>query len=125
MTETNAPHCTVIGQDYVERPTSIGPVIPIAQIKIVHPETRAEVPQGQTGILLARGPNIMKGYVNNPKATAEALDQDGWMDTGDIALIDKDGFVHLSDRAKDIIIRGGENVSCQVSGLTSDRVTGG
>lgn len=111
MTETNAPHCNVIGQDYVERPTSIGPVLPICQIKIVDPETRAELPTGQAGLILARGPNIMRCYVNNPKATNEVLDADGWLDTGDVGLIDKDGFVHLSDRAKDVIIRGGENVS--------------
>lgn len=119
MTETNAPHCTVVGQDYIERPTTIGPVIPICGIKIVHPETRKEMPTGQPGILLARGPNIMKCYVNNPKATAEVLDKDGWLDTGDMALIDQDGFVHLTDRAKDIIIRGGENVSI----IGKDRLT--
>jgi acyl-CoA synthetase (AMP-forming)/AMP-acid ligase II len=110
MTETNAPHCSVLGQDYVERPTSIGPVLPICQIKIVDPETRKELPQGQAGIILARGPNIMKGYLNNPEATAEVL-VDGWMDTGDVGMIDPDGFVHLSDRHKDIIIRGGENIA--------------
>ncbi|BEJ13945.1 hypothetical protein CspHIS471_0311190 [Cutaneotrichosporon sp. HIS471] len=110
MTETNAPHCNVNGQDYLERPTSIGPVLPICQIKIIHPETRKELPQGEAGIILARGPNIMKGYLNNPQATAEVL-QNGWMDTGDVGLIDPDGFVHLSDRHKDIIIRGGENIA--------------
>jgi len=110
MTETNATHTHLIGPDYVERPTSCGPCLPITEVKIVHPETKKEVPTGSMGIVFARGSNIMTEYVNNPKATREVLSADGWLDTGDMGFLDADGFLHLQDRAKDIIIRGGENI---------------
>ncbi|KAL1413244.1 hypothetical protein Q8F55_000998 [Vanrija albida] len=110
MTETNGVHMMVNGQDYVDHPTSVGIPIPIAEIKLVDPDTRKEVPRGQMGLLLVRGINIMKEYVNDPKATAKALDKDGWLNTEDMAIVDSDGLVHITDRLKDIIIRGGENI---------------
>ncbi|WOO76932.1 3-[(3aS,4S,7aS)-7a-methyl-1,5-dioxo-octahydro-1H-inden-4-yl]propanoyl:CoA ligase [Vanrija pseudolonga] len=110
MTETNAMHMAVNGQDYIQRPTTVGVPTPISEVKIVDPETRKELPTGQMGLLLARGVNIMKEYVGDPKATANALDKDGWLDTGDVAIVDSDGFVHITDRMKDIIFRGGENI---------------
>jgi acyl-CoA synthetase (AMP-forming)/AMP-acid ligase II len=110
MTETNATHTHAIGPDYVQRPTSCGPCLPITELRVVDPDTRKDVPTGTAGIILARGSNLMKEYVNNPKATRETIDADGWLDTGDMGLVDADGFLHLQDRAKDIIIRGGENI---------------
>ncbi|KAK1923795.1 hypothetical protein DB88DRAFT_492483 [Papiliotrema laurentii] len=111
LTETNAYVCSIAGQDYVERPASTGPPVPICDTKIVHPTTRVELPQGQIGVLLVRGPQVMKLYVNDPAATAKAIDREGWLDTGDIACIDADGFIYIKDRLKDIIIRGGENIT--------------
>lgn len=111
MTETNATHTHHLHLDYHERPTSCGPCVPITELKIVDPKTRKVLGRNEAGIVHARGSNIMKCYVNNAKATAEAIDKDGWLDTGDMGLVDDDGFLHLQDRAKDIIIRGGENIA--------------
>ena len=69
------------------------------------------VPAGQPGQLCVRGPAVIRGYLNKPEATADAI-RDGWFNTGDIARIDDDGFVYIVDRAKDMVLRGGENVYC-------------
>jgi acyl-CoA synthetase (AMP-forming)/AMP-acid ligase II len=111
MTETNAVVCHLSGPDYVIKPTSVGAPIPICDIKIVDPETRRELPRGSFGLLLSRGEGNMREYLNNPKATAETIDADGYVDTGDMGHIDEEGFLHLGDRMKDIIIRGGENIA--------------
>ncbi|KAL1405725.1 hypothetical protein Q8F55_007395 [Vanrija albida] len=110
MTETNSGHCAFVGQEYIDKPLACGQVMPVTEIRIVDPVTKAELPAGREGLLLAKGQNVMKEYVNNAKATAEALTPDGWLDTGDIAFVDAFGDLHITDRAKDIIIRGGENV---------------
>jgi len=87
---------------------SVGKPNAINEIRIVRPDG-TEAPQGETGELLARGPNIMKGYWKRPEETAAAL-KDGWLHTGDVARIDEHGYVHLLDRMKDMVITGGENV---------------
>ena len=87
---------------------SVGKPNCLVDLKVVNPEGDT-LSSGETGVLLARGPNITKGYLNLPEQTAEAL-QDGWLRTGDIARIDEDGYVYLVDREKDLIITGGENV---------------
>ncbi|GMK58062.1 hypothetical protein CspeluHIS016_0500940 [Cutaneotrichosporon spelunceum] len=110
MTETNSTTTGACGIEYVNKPLACGAPLPIADLKIVDPATRREMPTGEQGVLLSRGSSMMKEYVNNPKATAETLDADGWLDTGDIAYIDAEGDLHIADRAKDIIIRGGENI---------------
>ncbi|KAL1412055.1 hypothetical protein Q8F55_003052 [Vanrija albida] len=110
MTETNAIHCMHGGPDYVDRPTSCGPPVPTALVRIVDPETRRDVPAGTAGLVLAKGPNIMTEYYGNPEATAAALDKDGWLDTGDGGYLDAEGWLFITDRIKDIIIRGGENI---------------
>lgn len=110
MTETNAYACGIAGDDYLSKPKSTGPPVPICSLRIVDPETKREVPVGQMGVIHLRGANIMKEYVRDPKATAEALDADGWMDTGDVGYVDEENFLFIADRAKDLIIRGGENI---------------
>ena len=94
---------------YKEKPGSCGVAPRVAQTKVVD-EDGAEVPTGERGELCLRGPHVFVEYHNKPEATAEAIDADGWFHTGDIAILDEDGFVSIVDRAKDVVIRGGENV---------------
>jgi acyl-CoA synthetase (AMP-forming)/AMP-acid ligase II len=111
MTETNALGMMVGGPDYIARPATCGRLIPPLQEVRFLDEGGNDVPLGTVGELTLRGPNIMRGYLNNPAATAEVL-KDGWFRTGDLARIDEDGFIYIVDRKKDIIIRGGENIAC-------------
>jgi long-chain acyl-CoA synthetase len=91
-----------------------GQPIPFTEIKIVDPETRQELPQGDRGLVLARGPQIMEGYYRNPEATQKAIDPEGWFDTGDLGWISRDGNVVLTGRAKDtIVLTNGENIEPQ------------
>ncbi|MBX9797629.1 class I adenylate-forming enzyme family protein [Sphingomonas sp.] len=109
MTETMA---TVTGhgaEDYLNRPTSAGPAVAVADLKIMNEDGTAELPVGEVGELWARGPMIVKGYWNKPEATAATF-VDGWVRTGDLARLDEEGFLYIVDRAKDMIIRGGENI---------------
>ena len=110
MTETSATHTHHIGEDYLNRPDSCGPAAPVSRIRIVDQDGH-DLPTGGVGELLAYGPNIVKGYWNRPEATAKTF-VDGWVHTGDIAKVDDEGFCYIVDRAKDIIIRGGENIFC-------------
>ena len=73
-------------------------------------DDRKELPQGEVGEIVIRGHNLMKGYWNRPEATEDAIDQDGWFRSGDMARIDEDGYFFIVDRKKDLIIRGGYNV---------------
>lgn len=113
MTETSSTCSTNSGADYISRPDSCGPILPVCDAKIVD-EDGNELPTGgeATGELWVRGPNIVKGYWNKPESTAETFTEDGWLKTGDIARIDEEGFIYIVDRAKDMVIRGGENVYC-------------
>jgi acyl-[acyl-carrier-protein]-phospholipid O-acyltransferase/long-chain-fatty-acid--[acyl-carrier-protein] ligase len=88
---------------------SIGHPLPGIGVRIVDPETMAPLPQGETGLLLVRGPNVMQGYLNRPQKTAEVL-RDGWYNTGDIAAMDEDGFVRITDRMSRFSKIGGEMV---------------
>ncbi|MEG3175117.1 class I adenylate-forming enzyme family protein [Sphingomonas sp. RB3P16] len=109
MTETMA---TVTGhgaEDYLTRPTSAGPAVPVADLKIMDEDGLRELPTGEVGELWARGPMVVKGYWNKPEATAATF-VDGWVRTGDLARLDAEGFLYIVDRAKDMIIRGGENI---------------
>ncbi len=93
-----------------KRVNTVGRVLPGVEMKIVDPATGDELPPGKHGEICARGYNVMKGYYNDPQATALAIDEDGWLHTGDIGMVDEDGYLYITGRLKDMIIRGGENI---------------
>ncbi|GAA4776761.1 class I adenylate-forming enzyme family protein [Stakelama sediminis] len=109
MTETMATVTQHSGEDYLNRPESCGPPVPVADLKIMDMDGVHELPLGEVGELWAKGPMIVKGYWNKPEATAETF-VEGWVRTGDLARLDDEGFCYIVDRAKDIVIRGGENI---------------
>jgi long-chain acyl-CoA synthetase len=110
LTETNAYGPQNGGADYLSHPTSTGRATPILSIEI-RDEMGRPVPVGERGEIWFKGPNLIRGYWNRPEATAETI-VDGWLRTGDIGRLDDEGFVYVEDRAKDIVIRAGENVYC-------------
>jgi len=110
MTETSSVVTSNSAEDLERRPDSIGTPMPCNDFRLVDGEGQ-DVPEGTPGELLVRGPNVIKGYWNRPEETLAALG-DGWLHTGDIVRIDKEGFFYALDRAKDMIIRGGENIYC-------------
>ena len=109
MTETMATVTGIAAEDYLAKPTSAGPAVPVADLKIMDEDGTHELPTGEVGELWARGPMIVKGYWNNPQATAATFIA-GWVRTGDLARLDEDHFCYIVDRAKDMLIRGGENI---------------
>jgi acyl-CoA synthetase (AMP-forming)/AMP-acid ligase II len=110
LTETSSVTTMNVGDDYVRKPDSVGVPVPVCDVQVVDPDG-APLPTGDVGELWIRGPNVVRGYWNKPEATAAAI-TDGWLHSGDIARLDEEGFVYIVDRAKDMIIRGGENVYC-------------
>jgi long-chain acyl-CoA synthetase len=110
LTETTSAVITNGGADYLARPDSIGRPVVTADVRIVD-DNGADVPLGQIGELWIRGPNVIPGYWKNPEAT-EAAFGGGWFRSGDLGYVDAEGFHHVVDRKKDVIIRGGENVYC-------------
>ncbi|MEH3159149.1 MAG: class I adenylate-forming enzyme family protein [Sphingomonas taxi] len=109
MTETTATVTQHGGEDYLNRPASAGAPVATADIEIRAEDGVTVLPPDTIGELWARGPMIVKGYWNKPEATAATF-VDGWVRTGDLARIDSEGFLFIADRAKDIVIRGGENI---------------
>lgn len=107
-----SPGCTqTTTDDSVERRVNtVGRAFPGVETKIVDPETGETLGPGQVGEFCARGYNIMKGYYKMPEATAQAIDKDGWLHTGDLATVDEAGYYKITGRIKDMIIRGGENI---------------
>lgn len=102
---------SAVNMDYfADRPESVGTVPPVVDVEC-RDESGQPVPQGAVGEICVKGPIVVKGYLNRPEATAEAI-QKGWFHTGDIGRIDEDGFIYIVDRAKDMVLRGGENVYC-------------
>ncbi|HET9530069.1 MAG TPA: AMP-binding protein, partial [Blastocatellia bacterium] len=93
------------------RTQTVGRVLPEVEVKIIDPATGDPCPPGKSGELCCRGYNVMKGYYNNTKATAQAIDAEGWLHTGDQAMMDEAGYVRITGRIKDLIIRGGENIA--------------
>ena len=110
MTETNAYGPQNNGADYLTHPTSTGRATPILQIE-ARDDSGATLPVGEVGELWMQGPNLIRGYWHNAEATAETI-VNGWLRTGDIGHLDEEGFVYISDRAKDVVLRAGENVYC-------------
>ena len=111
LTESNAVGCISGHEDYVDRPGSVGrPTAPLVEIRIIDSQGQS-VAQGEVGEICLRSPAIAGGYWNCPEATAETF-VDGWVHTGDVGYQDEEGFLYIVDRLKDIIIRGGENISC-------------
>jgi acyl-CoA synthetase (AMP-forming)/AMP-acid ligase II len=110
MTETCGIIAALALEFFMDRPTSVGPAVPTMEARCVDPSGKT-LPPGEVGELVVRGAPVIRGYLNRPDATAEAI-SDGWLRTGDIAYLDEDGFIYLVDRAKDMVLRGGENVYC-------------
>ncbi len=111
MTETSPVSTQTGPDDSVElRVATVGRVQPHLEIKIVDPESGETVERGQGGEFCTRGYSVMLGYWDDPDKTAEAIDADGWMHTGDLATMDDDGYVNIVGRIKDMVIRGGENL---------------
>ncbi len=110
MTETSATAVSNVAEDYARKPASTGVTAPTGEAKIVGPDNK-EVARGEVGELWYKGPIVVRGYWNNPEATAETF-IDGWIKTGDLAKMDEEGFIYIVDRAKDMLIRGGENIYC-------------
>ncbi|MFK8022454.1 MAG: class I adenylate-forming enzyme family protein [Ilumatobacter sp.] len=110
MTETNAYGPQNTGDDFVNNPKSTGRPVPIMDVRVTDP-TGTPLSVGETGEIWFRSPSLIRGYWNRPDATAETI-VDGWLRSGDIGHLDEEGFVYVSDRAKDMILRGGENIYC-------------
>ncbi len=112
MTETHGIITANSARWFIAKPESCGPLVPTLEGKLVD-EDGNDLPAGPktVGVLCVRGSVVIKGYLNREEATADSI-RDGWLNTGDIARIDEDGFVYIVDRAKDMVIRGGENVYC-------------
>jgi len=112
LTEASPGITQTARDDTIEHRTqTVGMALPEMEVRIVDPATRDILGPNQHGELLVRGYNVMKGYYNNPEATRAAIDDEGWLRTGDQATIDEDGYARITGRIKDIIIRGGENIS--------------
>ncbi len=107
-----SPGCTMgeVNEDLDHRVETVGSAFPGVECKIIDPETGLDLPDGENGEFVARGYNIMKGYYKMPRATAQAIDEEGWLHSGDIACRTADGYYKITGRLKDMIIRGGENL---------------
>ena len=112
LTESSpVTHLTSSDASFEVRTETVGTNLPHQEVKIVDPATGTTVELGEAGEVCFRGYHVMKGYFRKPEATAEAF-IDGWFHTGDVGYMDENGFVYIVDRIKEIIIRGGENISC-------------
>ncbi|MEZ5247358.1 MAG: long-chain fatty acid--CoA ligase [Acidimicrobiales bacterium] len=109
LTETCGPGCLISPDDALVRAGSTGKAFFHTEVRVVD-EKGDDCGADEPGEVLIRGPHVMTGYWNRPEATAESIDDDGWFRTGDVAIMDADGFVYIQDRVKDMIISGGENV---------------
>ena len=111
LTEGSPVMTQTLPDDSMERRvTTVGKAMPGIEVRIVDPETNEEVERGAQGEVVCRGYNVMKGYYNMPEATEKAVDKDGWLHSGDLGVMDEHGYVRITGRIKDMIIRGGENI---------------
>ena len=101
---------TCLSDSFEQRCTTVGRDYPFVEVKVLDPETGEECPVGVQGEMCCRGFNVMKGYYKNPQATAEVIDKNGFLHSGDLGVKDADGYYRITGRIKDMIIRGGENV---------------
>ena len=111
LTETSSVTTSNGGADYLRKPTSSGRAVPVMEVRVVDDDGNP-VPTGEVGEICFRGPNLIRGYWNNPEATAEVIDDDGWLRSGDLGRLDDEGFIYVEDRAKDMVLRAGENIYC-------------
>ena len=111
MTECSGSVAMAVGEDFIRNRASAGRVLNLVDMKVVDPDGNA-LKSGEAGEIVVRGPMVMKGYWNNKEATDDVLAQDGWLNTGDVGYIDKEGYVFIVDRKKDMVISGGENIYC-------------
>jgi acyl-CoA synthetase (AMP-forming)/AMP-acid ligase II len=103
LTETSpVTHCNPIDPERV-KPGTIGPPLPDTECRLVDPDSGEELGAGERGELWVRGPQVMRGYLNNPEATSATIDADGWLHTGDVAVFDEDGYFQIVDRLKELI----------------------
>ena len=111
LTEVS-PVCTMtnVSDSIEKRVSTVGRKMPFVEVKVVDPETYEELPPNTPGEVIVRGYSVMKGYYKMPEATAQAIDKDGWLHSGDLAAVDPEGYFHITGRIKDMIIRGGENI---------------
>ena len=110
LTETSALSTVNVAEDYIARPESVGQAAPICAIKIIA-QDGTEQASGEVGEICVKGPQVIKGYWNNPEATAKTI-IDNWLHTGDLGHVDEEGFLYVVDRIKDMLLRGGENIYC-------------
>ncbi|MDD2643846.1 MAG: AMP-binding protein [Methanobacteriaceae archaeon] len=111
LTEAAPGFTQTCAEDTFEKKVNtVGRKFPNIEVKIVDPETGEELPQGEKGEIMCKGFNVMKGYYNMPEKTAETIEPDGWLHSGDLAVEDEDGYYSIVGRIKDMIIRGGENI---------------
>ncbi|HNZ81346.1 MAG TPA: AMP-binding protein, partial [Bacteroidales bacterium] len=101
---------TTVNDSFEIRCTTVGRSYPFTEVKVVDPETGKECPPGVQGEICCRGYLLMKGYYKNPQATAEVIDKDGFLHSGDLGIVDENGYYRITGRIKDMIIRGGENI---------------
>jgi fatty-acyl-CoA synthase len=110
MTETSPVSFQSATNDPIDcRVATVGRIHPHLEVKIINPEGKI-MPRGEIGELCTRGYSVMLGYWNDPEQTAEVIDDDGWMHSGDLAVLDADGYCRIVGRIKDLVIRGGENL---------------
>lgn len=110
LTETSALTTVCVAEDYLARPESAGMPAAVCDIKIMS-DDETRMPAGEIGEIRVKGPQVIKGYWNNPEATAKTFTE-GWLHTGDLGYLDEEGFLYVVDRAKDMLLRGGENIYC-------------
>ncbi len=101
---------THVDEEFIRKVSTVGRAMPGIEVKVADPETCEELPRGSQGEVMCRGYNVMKGYYNMPAETAAAVTPDGWLHSGDLGVMDEDGYLVITGRIKDMIIRGGENI---------------
>ncbi|MGE8135154.1 class I adenylate-forming enzyme family protein [Novosphingobium subterraneum] len=111
MTECSGAIAQAVGPEFMARPAAAGRKLAMVEVRIEGPDGQV-LGEGETGEIVVRGAQVMQGYWNRPEETAAVLTEDGWLRTGDVGMVDSDGYVFIVDRKKDMVISGGENIYC-------------